>query len=87
MDIVDVKKDEIPNVKVRKISSVFLAVQDSSKGDLVSQSVIHFSNSKEAKFEPPRLAKIFFSDIQSVTLNYHTPSHNPSLPCRRSKRQ
>ena len=56
----DVKKDEIPNVKVRKISSVFLAVQDSSKGDLVSQSVIHFSNSKEAKFEPPRLAKIFF---------------------------
>ena len=24
---------------------------------------------------PPRVAKIFFSDIQSVTLNYHTPRH------------
>ena len=22
-----------------------------------------------------QLAKIFFSDIQSITLNYHTPSH------------
>ena len=30
-------------------------------------------DSKEAEFEPPGLAKIFFSDIQSVTLNYHTP--------------
>ena len=27
----------------------------------------------EAEFEPPGLAKIFCSDIQSVTLNYHTP--------------
>ena len=26
-----------------------------------------------AEFEPPGLAKIFSSDIQSVTLNYHTP--------------
>ena len=24
----------------------------------------------------PGLSKIFFSDIQSVTLNYHTPRHN-----------
>ena len=31
-------------------------------------------DSKEAEFEPPGLAKIFFSDIQSVTLSYHTPS-------------
>ena len=30
-------------------------------------------DSKEAEFEPPGLPKIFFSDIQSVTLNYHTP--------------
>ena len=29
----------------------------------------------EAEFEPPGLAKIFFSDKQSVTLNYHTPRH------------
>ena len=35
----------------------------------------HESVSKEAEFEPPGLAKIFFSDIQSITLNYHTPSH------------
>ena len=28
-----------------------------------------------AEFEPPGLAKIFFSDIQSLTLNYHTPRH------------
>ena len=33
-----------------------------------------YNDSKEAEFEPPGLAKIFFSDIQSVTLNYHTPS-------------
>ena len=32
-------------------------------------------DSKVAEFEPPGLAKIFFSDIQSITLNYHTPSH------------
>ena len=29
--------------------------------------------SKEAGFEPPRLAKIFFLDLHSVTLNYQTP--------------
>ena len=34
-----------------------------------------YNDSKEAEFEPPGLAKIFFSDIQSITLNYHTPSH------------
>ena len=33
------------------------------------------SDSKEAEFKPPGLAKIFFSDIQSVTLNYNTPRH------------
>ena len=33
-------------------------------------------DSKEAEFEPPGLAEIFFSDIQSITLNYHTPSLN-----------
>ena len=33
------------------------------------------SDSKDAEFEPPRLAKIIFSDVQSVTLNYHTPRH------------
>ena len=31
------------------------------------------SDSKEAEFEPPGLAKIvFFSDLQSYTLNYHS---------------
>ena len=28
---------------------------------------------------PPRLAKIIFSDIQSVTLNYHTPRRMYSI--------
>ena len=41
----------------------------------------------EADFEPPGLAKIFFSDIQSITLNYHTPRRMQILFIRWDFRQ
>ena len=49
-------------------------------GKLVGANFYAFCNyAKEVEFEPPGVATIFFSDIQSDTLNYHTPRRTLTL--------